>query len=154
MIRSRMARLSFAAAVATALPVAGVVSLAAGHAGASTVMKVKCTTLSGNATTTAMLSGCTGGAGTGGATMPTTLPVIEGGGKVIWVSGKKTKLGAPTVGAGTLCPKTDPFDVTVAGAVKKDTTGSITVPGTYKGEICVDANENVSLAPGTKFQIS
>ena len=147
MMHPRIGRLSIAALAATALPIGGAVALAASPAGTST-LKVKCTTFSGSATGTVTLSGCSGN--TGGADAPAPASTLETGGTIHWVNGKKTKVGPPTLGTGLLCPAGD-TDNTFKGPVLSDTTGSMTVPGKYKGEVCEDPNGNISLAPGTKF---
>jgi hypothetical protein len=70
----------------------------------------------------------------------------------MWVNGLKTKLGAPTLSTGTLCPAGDTDEI-AKGKVLADTTHHATVGEGYKIEACVDASGNISLAPGTKAKI-
>jgi hypothetical protein len=144
---SRIARLSFSAAAALALPIGGVVALSASPAGAAKTKTITCTKAAGNIGTKFKLSGCNGNTGT--KSKGITAATFAGGGTIKWVNGKTTTFGAPTLGTGTLCPTGD-TDETFTGAVTADTTLSAKpIPGVYAGEVCIDGSGNISLAPGT-----
>jgi hypothetical protein len=145
---SRIARLSFSAAAALALPIGGAVALSAGTAGAAGTKTITCTKVTGNIGTKLHLKGCNGNTGT--KSKGFTAATFAGGGTIKWVNGKTTTFGAPTITTGTLCPAGD-TDESFTGAVTADTTGSAKpIPGVYKGEVCIDSAGNVSIAPGTK----
>ncbi len=150
MLRSHMFRMSVAAVAATASLGAVAVTGMASSASASTGLKVKCTTLTGNDTSTATLTGCNGN--TGGATMPIAITSLITGGTITWANSLTTTIGAPTITTGILCPVGDSDDV-AKGTVTADTTGSVTVGGKYKIEICIDGSGNLSLPPGKKAKI-
>jgi len=112
---------------------------------------IKCTNLSGNESSTATLSGCTGN--TGGSSMPIAVTTLTSGGTITWSNGKATTVGAPTSGSGTLCPTGSAEDDVLKGTVTADTTGSVTVPSKYNIELCIDPSGNFSLPPGKKAKI-
>lgn len=159
MIRSRVTRFTFAAAVGLALPVGGAVALGAGPAGAAKTSDISCAKLVGTYSSTggsAQFKSCTGN--TGGASKKTT--TLASGGVLKWKNGKTTTTGAYTsatpVSPGT-CASGD-IEEAVAGPVTGDTTGSIkpapstSSPGSYSADICLNSTTGaLSLAPSTKF---
>lgn len=152
MFRSRLCRMSLAAAAATASIGAAAVTAAAGSASASSAaaLSVKCTTLTGNSGTTVMLSGCSGN--TGGASKALPITALVSGGTIKWKNLKTTKVGAPAITPGTLCPAGDTDDI-AKSKILADTTHSVTVGSTTNIEVCIDGSGNLSLAPGTKAKI-
>jgi hypothetical protein len=142
--------MSIAAMAATAsMGAMGAVGLA-GPASAAT-LSIKCKALSGNDTSTTTLSLCSGN--TGGSSKPLPAATLAAGGVIKWVNGLKTKLSAPTLTAGSLCPAGTSIDDVATGTVLSDTTHSVTLHSAYKLEVCVDGSGNVTLAPGTKAKI-
>ncbi len=152
MIISRIARLSFAAAVATALPIGGAIALTGSPAGASTVT-IKCGVLTGTETGTTQLSSCNAN---GGSTKAAQTSTLLTGGTIKWANGDKTTFGAPTVTsvATPNCVTAGSSEDSVKGAVTKDKDHTVAVPGKYKGDVCIDPSGNLSLAIGTKFKVS
>jgi hypothetical protein len=139
------------------IPVIGIAALVSGgtigalapSAGAAGTKTIRCSNLSGNAATKVKASGCTGN--TGGASKQLAASVLAGGGTIKWANGRTTKLGAPSLAVGSLCPAGD-TDVVATGTVTADTTGSAKpIPGMFNVEVCVDGSGNISLAPGTKL---
>jgi hypothetical protein len=137
------------------IPVIGIAALVSGgtigalapSAGAAKTKTIKCTKLSGNASTKVQASGCNGNTGTKSKKMAAT--VLAGGGTIKWANGKTTTIAAPTLATGSLCPAGD-TDVVASGAVTADTTGSAKpIPGVFSVEVCLDGSGNISLAPGT-----
>jgi hypothetical protein len=148
MTGSRVARLSFSAVAALALPIGGAIALSAGPAGAAKTKTITCTKASGNINTKFKLSGCNGNTGT--KSKGITAATFAGGGTIKWVNGKTTTFAAPTLGTGSLCAAGD-MDTTFNGVVTADTTLSAKpIPGVYAGEVCITAAGAISLAPGTK----
>ena len=105
--------------------------------------KITCTSLTGSATGSATLSGCTGtktaaDAGGGGATIPAAAS-LEAGGTVKWNNGDTTSFNSPTV-TGTSAKKCPAAYNSSAekfkGTVTSDNTG-VKVPGKFSGEICL-----------------
>ncbi len=110
MHRFRKAGMSVAA---VALAVSGVAVLMAGPAsakGGSTAPKGKttCTSITGTASTTVTLGGCTstGTPGTGGSSMTIPTATLVAGGPVTWSNGDVTTFGPPSlsVSVGKHCP--------------------------------------------------
>jgi predicted alpha/beta-hydrolase family hydrolase len=107
---------------------------------------IKCTSLSGPATGTIVVSGCNGNTG-GGATVSGA--ALAAGGTITWNNSATTTIAAPTLkssksltkkcvtlyGAGTI---EDSF----TAAVTADTTG-LKKLGTAKGAICLDPSGNI-----------
>ncbi len=138
-------------AAALAMPVTGAATVALSNqawAGA----KISCTAITGTATGTVVLSGCTGG-NTGGQSNPVSSAVLAVGGAVPWVSGSSTTFGKPVLTAtsakkcpgyvkgGTSNPSADKADAPVTA----DTGDNIKVPGTAKGSVCIYPDGHVSL---------
>ena len=150
MIRTRISRLSFAGALAVALPIGGAIAFTASPAG--TTVTMKCTTLSGTATGTAQISGCNAD---GGGTKPTSSTVLAGGGTVKWLNGDKMTFTAPNLTSETPnCTTAGSSEDKVTGSVTKDKDHTVAVPGKFKGYVCIDPSGNLSLAIGTKFKIT
>jgi hypothetical protein len=145
MIGSRITRYSFSAALALAIPIGGAVAFSSGPAGAVT-KTITCKKITGNENSNVTLKKCNGN--TGGASKALPVATLEAGGTVTWVNNKTTKFKAPTLGTGVNCPVGD-TDVTFAGKVSKDNTGSVSpIPGHYAGEVCVDGSGNLSAPKG------
>ncbi len=156
MIRSRITRLTFSAAVALALPIGGAIVFSASPASAA-VKTITCTKAKGNADTTMkiQLKGCNGN--TGGKSKKLSITLLASGGTVPWTNGKTTTFGSPTLGSGTDCSPTAGAggDETFTGQVTADTTKSAKpIPGNYSGEVCIDANGNFSFPPGSPLTIN
>jgi hypothetical protein len=144
-------------AAALALPISGAsVALASGGqawAGA----KITCTAITGTATGTVTLSGCTGG-NTGGASNPVPTSTLATGGTIPWVSGSSTTFGAPTLTATSAkkCPgyvkggSNNPSAEKFKGAVTGDSGDGLKIPGKYQGAVCIDSAGNITaLKPTT-----
>ncbi len=140
------------AAVVLAIPISALTLSLSGPASASQpqVLKIKCTGLTGNTSSTVMLTGCNGN--TGGSSMPLPVATLAGGGAITWTNGQSTTISTPAISAGTHCPVGD-TDVVAKAKVTADTTGSATVGGKAKIEVCIDSAGNVSLPPGKKAKI-
>jgi hypothetical protein len=135
-------------AAALSIPVAGAsLALSNGVASAGGPKgKTVCTSISGTASTTVTISGCTdsNGANTGGGTQPLTVASLAGGGTVTWDSGFTSTFSAAALTATSAkhCPgyvknaATNPTADKISGAVTASTAG-FKVPGTYKGEVCI-----------------
>jgi hypothetical protein len=152
MFRSRLSRTTIAA-VAAASAIGGFAAI--GSAGAASAapgaaLSVKCTSITGNSSTTVQLLGCSGN--TGGSSKALLVSTLASGGVIKWHNRLKTTIGTPTLGTGILCPAGD-TDVTSTAKVTADTTHSVTVGSTSKIEVCVDGSGNITLAPGTKAKI-
>ena len=153
---SRVARLSFSAAVALALPIGGAVALTAGPAGAGKTKTITCTKATGSTGTGKIkLKKCDGNTGTKSTNL--SIALLGSGGTVTWVNGKTTTFGAPTLSTGTNCSATAGAggDELFSGTVTADTTLSAKpIPGVYSGEICIDGSGNFSMPPGHPLTIN
>jgi hypothetical protein len=153
MLRSRLIRMSIAAAAAVAVPLGGAVIFDASPASAAFV-GIKCTTITGTVSGTVTVSGCNGNTGGSSTTMPTS--TLLSGGTVTWVNTKTTTIGSPTVssvtGSAKTCTSTQ-SEEKATGAVTADTTGSAPVPGAYKIFVCVTSKGKITDAPGKKVKI-
>jgi len=134
--------LLLAAALAIPLSGASVVALS-GTAGAA--VKITCTTITGNISSTLTISGCTGGV-TGGSSSAITSTALATGGTIPWVSGSTTTISAPTLTPtsakkcagyvkGSL--KGNPTAEKISATVTGDTGDGIKVPGKAKGAVCL-----------------
>lgn len=142
-------------AAALAIPFAGlsVVAINGGVAGAA--VTIKCTTISGTATGTITISGCTGG-NTGGSSQPTATTTLASGGTLDWVSGSTTTIAAPTLKSVSAkkCPgyvkggSSNPSAESAKGAVTGDTGDGIKIPGKFAGEVCISSSGTISAYPG------
>ena len=144
----RRALLTFAAIL---IPVGGLTLGISGVAGAATG-KIVCTTITGNASGTIVVSGCTGG-NTGGASDPMAAASLATGGTIDWVSGSTTTSSAPTLTSVSAkkCPgyvknaATNPAAESFTGAVTGDTGDSILVPGTETGQVCIGTDGSITV---------
>ena len=141
-------------AAALAIPASGtfVVLGPSGTAGAG-VPPIVCTSITGNAASTIMISGCSGGNGTtGGAALPLPATALAAGGAVNWVSGNTTTIAPPTLktSVGKKCPgyvkggATNPSEVKFRAAVTGDVGDGIKVPGSAKGAVCIAADGTIT----------
>jgi hypothetical protein len=145
-------------AAALAIPVSGlsVVALNGGVAGAAS--KISCTTISGTATGTITISGCTGG-NTGGSSKPVESTTLAEGGTVDWVSGSTTTIAAPTLKSisAKKCPgyvkggSSNPSAESAKGAVTGDTGDGLKIPGKFAGEVCISSSGTITAYPGKKL---
>jgi hypothetical protein len=136
---------------AVLIPVAAVTLGFAGTAGAAG--KLQCTSLTGNASSTVTVSGCTGGGNTGGSSHPVNASTLATGGTIPWVSGTSTTIGAPTLTAisakhcpgyvknASSEPSADSFMATVTG----DTGDAMLIPATISGEVCIGTDGSITL---------
>ncbi|MGZ4735506.1 MAG: hypothetical protein ACXV8R_07865 [Acidimicrobiia bacterium] len=143
------------AALALTLTISGAALVSGGQAWAAKGPKGKtvCTTITGNASSTVTVSGCTdiNGANTGGASQPIPIATLAGGGTVTWVSGKTTTFAAPTLTATNAkkCPgyvkgaSSNPSADKFKGAVTADTSG-MKVPGKFKGAVCISPSGDIT----------
>jgi hypothetical protein len=145
--------LLMAAALAIPVSALSVVAVNGGVAGAA--VTIKCTSISGTATGTITISGCTGG-NTGGSSNPEPASTLASGGTIDWVSGSTTTFGSPTLKSvsATKCPgyvkkgSNNPSAESAKGTVTADTGDGIKVPGKFSGEVCIASNGDISAYPG------
>ncbi len=143
--------------VAMLIPAAGLTLGLSGTAGAATG-KITCTTFTGNASSTLVISGCTGG-NTGGSSQPLSALSLATGGTVTWVSGSTTTSGVPTLTtvAATHCPgyvkgaATNPSADSFTAAVTGDTGDGMLIPGTEAGEVCVGTDGSITALKALKI---
>ena len=144
-------RRAFLLAAALAIPVSGAsVALTGGQAGAAT--EIVCTTITGNVSSTLVVSGCTGGA-TGGSSLPFAATALAGGGTIDWsITPHSTTIAAPKLKSTSAkkCPgyvkhgANNPSAEKVTGKVTADVGDGIKVPGKFKGEVCISSTGAVS----------
>jgi hypothetical protein len=119
--------------------------IAGGTAGA--VGKLVCTTITGNASSTLVVSGCTGG-DTGGSSEPVTATALATGGTVDWVSGSSTTIAAPTLTSisAKKCPgyvkdgASNPAAESFTASVTADHGDGVLLPSTATGEVCISSS--------------
>lgn len=136
---------------AMAVPVAGLTLGIAGAGPAGAATKIACTTMSGSASGTTVVSGCSGG-NTGGSSHPLSSASLATGGTINWVSGSSTTLAAPvlTSTSAKKCPgyvkgaATNPVADKFTASVTADTGDGIKVPGVAKGAVCIATNGTIS----------
>ncbi len=143
---------------ALALSLSGVALVGGGQAFAATGPKgkVTCTTITGTATGTVTISGCTGSAATGGASLPLPTISLAAGGTVTWLNTKTTTFGAAALGGSSVkkCPGyvkppkggpvgAEPTAFKFSGVVTADTSG-MKVPGKFKGVVCVSTTGDIT----------
>jgi hypothetical protein len=137
------------ALAAVAIPIAGLTVGLASPAVAG--VKILCTTMSGSASGTTTISGCSGGS-TGGSSSALSSSALATGGIIHWVSGSTTTLGAPALTAKSAkkCPgyvkgaSSEPSADKFTAAVTSDTGDGIKVPGTAKGAVCISTSGSIS----------
>ena len=147
--------------VAMLIPAAGLTLGISGTAGAATG-KIECTTFTGNASSTLVISGCTGG-NTGGSSQPLSALSLATGGTVTWVSGSTTTSGVPTLTgvAATHCPgyvkppkgttPPEPTADSFTASVTADTGDGIFIPGTETGEVCIGTDGSITALKALKI---
>jgi len=141
---------------ALAVTVVGTGLVSGGQAWASGPKgKTVCTTVTGTASGTVAISGCTdgNGASTGGGSLPLPTASLAVGGTVTWLSGKTSTFGVATLTPTKpkKCPgyvkgapdAANPTAFKFAGAVTADTSG-MKVPGKYKGAVCISVAGDIS----------
>jgi hypothetical protein len=138
---------------ALALSISGIALVTAPQAGALARPHAKtvCTTVTGTATGTITISGCSGTANNGGASQPMPTLSLATGGTIHWVNGQTSTFSKPTLTAGNAhkCPgyvkgaSKEPSEEKFTGTVTADTTG-MKVPGKYKGDVCIDQSGNIT----------
>jgi hypothetical protein len=131
-------------AAALTIPVSGA-SLALGSGQAWAGTKIVCTTISGNASTQLVISGCSSGH-TGGASVPLAGAALASGGTIHWVSGGSTTIAAPVLTATSAkkCPVAGSTADKLTAAVTADAGDGIKVPGVVKGAVCIAPNLNIT----------
>lgn len=131
-------------AAALTIPVSGA-SLALGSGQAWAATKIVCTTISGNAGTQLVISGCSGGH-TGGSSTALMGTALASGGTIHWISGGSTTIAAPVLTATSAkkCPVARSTADKLTAAVTADTGDGIKVPGVVKGAVCIDPALNIT----------
>jgi hypothetical protein len=112
---------------------------------------ITCTTISGNASSTLTVSGCSGG-NTGGSSEPINATALATGGTIDWVSGSSTTIGAPTLTSvsATKCPgyvkkaSSNPAAESFTAVVTSDTGDGLALPGVAKGAVCIASDGTIS----------
>ncbi len=143
-------------AVAMLIPIAGLTLGFAGTAGAAG--KISCTTISGTATGTITLGGCSG-PNTGGGAHPVSALTLATGGTVTWLSGGSTTIGAPTLtsSVGKTCPgyvknaTSNPTAEAFTAVVTNDNGDGMLIPGAVKGSVCLATNGNITMLKAITF---
>jgi hypothetical protein len=128
-----------------------------GTAGAGTG-KIECTTITGNLSSTIVVSGCTGG-NTGGTSEPFNALDLATGGTIPWTSGSTTTIAAPTVTpvAATKCPgyvrngPSNPSAESFSAAVTGDTGDGILLPGLGVGSVCIASDGTITQLKKTEI---
>ena len=146
--------LVMAAALAIPVSALSMVAVTGGVAGAKAV-KISCTTITGNASSTITISGCTGG-NTGGSSKPQAATALASGGTIDWVSGSTTTFSAPTLKSVSAkkCPgyvkggSNNPSAESAKGTVTGDTGDGLKVPGKFAGEVCISSSGAITAYPG------
>jgi hypothetical protein len=131
------------------VPISALTLGLSGTAGAAG--KLSCTTITGNASSTIVVSGCTGG-NTGGASEPVTALALETGGTVNWVSGSSTTVGAPTLTtiSAKKCPgyvkdaMSNPAAESFTTSVSSDSGDGMLLPATATGEVCIATDGTIT----------
>jgi hypothetical protein len=133
------------AAAALAIPVSvATVGLSGGVAGAKAV-KITCTTITGTATGTIVVSGCTGG-NTGGSSTALPAAALATGGTITWTSGSTTTIAAPALKGTSAkkCPVAGSTAETFKAVVTGDTGDGLKIPGKGTGAVCIDPSGNIT----------
>ena len=112
---------------------------------------ITCTTLSGNASSTLTVSGCTGGH-TGGGSTPVVATALATGGTITWLSGGSTTIGAPTLvsTSSKKCPgyvkgaASNPTAEKISATVTSDTGDGLKLPGAIKGAVCIGTDGSIT----------
>ncbi len=125
------------AGITMLISVAGVTLVTSGVAGAAG--KLTCTSLTGNASSTVTIGGCTGG-NTGGGSAPLTATDLATGGTITWLSGTSTTIGGPalTSSPGKKCPgyvknaASNPTHEAFTAAVTADQGNGMLIPGSVR----------------------
>jgi hypothetical protein len=135
-------------AAALTIPFSAVAATATFGGTAWAAASITCTTITGTAASTLVVSGCTGGV-TGGSSIPIAGTALALGGTIHWTSGSTTTIAAPTLTltSNKKCPGyvkppkgTTPPEPTAekfSAVVTADTGDGIKVPGTSKGAVCI-----------------
>ena len=155
--RERLLRRVLLTVAALLIPITGLTLGLAGTAGAAG--SIACTTISGNASSTVSLSGCSG-PNTGGGSKPVTALDLATGGTFTWLSGGTTTIGAPTLTAGSpkKCPgyvknaSTEPSAESFTATVTGDTGDGILIPGIASGAVCIGTDGTISTLKEVKFK--
>ena len=152
-------RLSEAILVSAVLVAVGLGTAPAGAAGS-----VTCATVSGNQQSTALLFSCTETDETGGAGSIQPYPIFVKGthtAKIYWSGPTMDQAPATVVRLKvhvlakkkkTPCASGD-VEIKVAGTVRSDTSGAVTVPGQVRAALCQASNGSFTLVPGTTFYV-
>ncbi len=137
--------------VAMLIPVMGVTLAVAGGTASAGTAKLTCTSLSGSASGTITVSGCTGG-DTGGGSQPLSALALATGGTIDWLSGSTTTISAPTLTmiAATKCPgyvknaATNPTAESFSANVTADSGDGMLLPATSVGEVCLGTDGSIT----------
>ncbi len=133
------------------IPVVGLTLGISGTAGASTI-KITCTTITGNSSSTIVISGCTGG-NTGGSSSALPAAELANGGAVDWISGSVTTSNKPVLTgvSASHCPgyvknaPTNPSAESFTATVASDTGDGMLLPATEAGEVCVGTGGAITI---------
>ena len=130
------------------IPITGAsLAVSDGVSGAAT--KIVCPTISGNASSTIVISGCSGGI-TGGVSTPLPGTALGAGGPIPWISGSGsgsvTTIGAPVLTAASAkkCPFPGSTAFRLTAPAVADVGDGIKVPGVASGAVCIDPNVNIT----------
>jgi hypothetical protein len=146
--------LTFAAML---IPISALTLGIAGTAGAASG-KIECTTLSGNASSTVTVSGCTGG-NTGGSSKPINATALATGGTITWVSGSTTTIAAPALTSisAKKCPgyvkngASEPSADSFTANVTADTGDGVLLPSTAIGQVCIGTDGSITALKKMEF---
>ncbi len=144
----------FMVVAAMLIPIGGLTLAFSGIAAAGTG-KITCTTITGNASSTITVSGCTGG-NTGGSSQALSAAALATGGTINWVSGTSTTIAAPALTSisAKACPgyvkppkgttPPEPSAESFTANVTSDSGDGMLLPATATGEVCIGTDGSIT----------
>jgi hypothetical protein len=149
----------FLAAVAMLIPVSALAVVGLSGTAGAAGGKLVCTSITGNASSTIVVSGCTGG-NTGGSSEPLVATSLETGGTTDWVSGSTTTTDAPVLTdlSAKKCPgyvknaESNPSAIGFAFNVTADTGDGMMEPATGAGSVCVSTSGAITTLKALEYR--
>jgi len=148
------------AAVAMVLPISALAVVGLSGTAGAAGGKLVCTSITGNASSTIVISGCTGG-NTGGSSEPLVATSLETGGTTDWVqAGSTTTTDAPVLTdlSAKKCPgyvknaATNPSAIGFAFNVTADTGDGMLLPATGAGSVCVSTTGAITTLKALEYR--
>jgi hypothetical protein len=145
-------------AAALLIPVSAVSIVGISGIASAATGRIECTSISGNASSTVTLSGCTGG-DTGGSSESLPAGDLASGGTVDWVSGANTTIAPPALKSvsASKCPgyvkkaASNPAAESFKATITGDQEDAMLIPGTATGEVCVASDGTITLLKTIEF---